>query len=101
MMSVREYAEDINKEVSLVLEKCLELDIDAKTEDDMLDEEAIIMLDNSFDEDVSDEEIEEEVALEEREMKTVKVDKKKPVKLPKKNDKKTLAQKKKDMYKSK
>ncbi len=101
MMSVREYAEDINREVSLVLEKCFELDIDVKNEDDMLDEEAIIMLDNSFDEDVSDEEIEEEVALEEREMKTVKVDKKKPVKLPKKNDKKTLAQKKKDMYKSK
>ena len=102
MMSVREYAEDINRDISLVLDKCLELDIDAKTEDDMLDEEAIIMLDNSFDNEVSDEEIEEEVALEEREMKTVKVDKKKPVKLPKKNDnKKTLAQKKKDMYKSK
>ena len=102
MMSVREYAEDINRDISLVLDKCLELDIDVKTEDDMLDEEAIIMLDNSFDNEVSDEEIEEEVALEEREMKTVKVDKKKPVKLPKKNDnKKTLAQKKKDMYKSK
>ena len=27
---------DINQDVSLVLEKCLELDIDAKTEDDML-----------------------------------------------------------------
>ena len=105
MMSVREYAEDINKEVSLVLNKCLELDIDAKNEDDLLDEEAIIMLDNSFDEvneEVSDEEIEEEVALEEREMKTVKADKKKPIKLPKKSDnKKSLAQKKKDMYKSK
>ena len=105
MMSVREYAEDINKEVSLVLNKCLELDIDAKSEDDLLDEEAIIMLDNSFDEvneEVSDEEIEEEVALEEREMKTVKADKKKPIKLPKKSDnKKSLAQKKKDMYKSK
>ena len=105
MMSVREYAEDINREVSLVLEKCFELDIDVKNEDDLLDEEAIIMLDNSFDEvndDVIDEEIEEEVALEEREMKTVKADKKKPVKLPKKTEnKKSLAQKKKDMYKSK
>ena len=58
MMSVREYAEDINRDVSLVLEKCLELDIDAKNEDDMLDEEAIIMLDNSFDE--VDEELEDE-----------------------------------------
>ena len=105
MMSVREYAEDINREVSLVLEKCFELDIDVKNEDDLLDEEAIIMLDNSFDEvneEVIDEEIEEEVALEEREMKTVKADKKKPVKLPKKTEnKKSLAQKKKDMYKSK
>ena len=105
MMSVREYAEDINQDVSLVLEKCLELDIDVKNEDDMLDEEAIIMLDNSFDEiseEAEDEEIAEEVALEEREMKSVKADKKKPAKLPKKVDnKKTLAQKKKAMYKSK
>ena len=105
MMSVKEYAEDINREVSEVLNKCLELDIDVKNEDDMLDDEAITMLDNSFDEiseELEDEEIEEEVALEEREMKTVKVDKKKPAKLPKKNDnKKSLAQKKKAMYKSK
>ena len=105
MMSVREYAEDINQNVSLVLAKCLELDIDVKTEDDLLDEEAIIMLDNSFDEiseEAEDEEIEEEVALEEREMKSVKADKKKPTKLSKKLDnKKTLAQKKKAMYKSK
>lgn len=105
MMSVREYAEDINQNVSLVLAKCLELDIDVKTEEDLLDEEAIIMLDNSFDEiseEAEDEEIEEEVALEEREMKSVKADKKKPTKLSKKLDnKKTLAQKKKAMYKSK
>ena len=105
MMSVREYAEDINQNVSLVLTKCLELDIDVKTEEDLLDEEAIIMLDNSFDEiseEAEDEEIEEEVALEEREMKSVKADKKKPTKLSKKLDnKKTLAQKKKAMYKSK
>ena len=105
MMSVKEYAEDINQNVSLVLAKCLELDIDVKTEEDLLDEEAIIMLDNSFDEiseEAEDEEIEEEVALEEREMKSVKADKKKPTKLSKKLDnKKTLAQKKKAMYKSK
>ena len=89
MMSVREYAEDINRDVSLVLEKCLELDIDAKNEDDMLDEEAIIMLDNSFDE------VDEE--LEEREMKSVKPEKKKN----KISKDKTLAQKKKEMYKNK
>ena len=105
MMSVKEYAEDINREVSEVLNKCLELDIDVKNEDDMLDEEAITMLDNSFDEiseEMEDEEIEEEVALEESSMKTVKEDKKKPAKLSKKVDnKKSLAQKKKAMYKSK
>ena len=100
MMSVREYAEDINRDVSLVLEKCLELDIDAKNEDDMLDEEAIIMLDNSFDEvdeELEDEKIEEEAFLEEREMKSVKPEKKKN----KISKDKTLAQKKKEMYKNK
>ena len=100
MMSVREYAEDINRDVSLILEKCLELDIDAKTEDDMLDEEAIIMLDNSFDEvdeELEDEKIEEEALLEEREMKSVKPEKKKN----KISKDKTLAQKKKEMYKNK
>ena len=105
MMSVKEYAEDINREVSEVLNKCFELDIDVKNEDDMLDDEAITMLDNSFDEiseELEDEEIEEEVALEESSMKAVKADKKKPAKLPKKVDsKKSLAQKKKAMYKSK
>ena len=100
MMSVREYAEDINRDVSLILEKCLELDIDAKNEDDMLDEEAIIMLDNSFDEvdeELEDEKIEEEALLEEREMKSVKPEKKKN----KISKDKTLAQKKKEMYKNK
>ena len=105
MMSVKEYAEDINREVSIVLNKCLELDIDVKNEDDMLDDEAITMLDNSFDEiseELEDEEIEEEVALEESSMKSVKADKKKPNKLQKKkNKKKNLKKKKKAMYKSK
>ncbi len=107
MMSVREYAEDINRDVKLVLEKCFELDIDVKNEDDMLDEEAITMLDNSFDEiseEMEDEEIAEEVALEESSMKNTKSNqnKKKTIKSNKKNDnKKSLAQKKKAMYKSK
>ena len=107
MMSVREYADDINRNVDLILEKCFELDIDVKNEDDMLDEEAIIMLDNSFDEiseELEDEEIAEEVALEENSMKDVKSSqsKKKSIKNNKKNDsKKSLAQKKKAMYKSK
>ena len=106
MMSVKEYAEDINRDVNLVLEKCALLDIDVKNEDDLLDEEAIIMLDNSFDEiseEFSDEEIAEEVALEEssRDNRDGQ-SKKKKIKNVKKNDgKKSLAQKKKAMYKSK
>ena len=106
MMSVREYAEDINRDVTEVLEKCALLDIDVKMEDDMLDDEAITMLDNSFDEiseEMEDEEIAEEVALEESSMKDAKSSsKKKNLKNVKKNDsKKSLAQKKKAMYKSK
>ena len=106
MMSVREYAEDINQSVQLVLDKCLELEIDVKNEEDLLDEEAIIMLDNAFDE-ISDEaeeaEIIEEVALEEDSMRdTSSKSKKKSVKNNYKNDsKKNLAQKKKAIYKSK
>ena len=104
MMSVEEYALDINQDVSLVLEKCLELDIDVKNADDLLDEEAIIMLDNSFDEiseEDFDKEIEEEVALEEQGIKSLHTEKKN-VKVSKKPDsKKNLAQKKKEMYKSK
>ncbi len=100
MMSVREYAEDINRDVLEVLDKCLELDIDVKTADDVLDEEAIIMLDSSFDEiseEMEDEEIAEEVALEESGIDS----KKKPKKVKKPDNKKAFAQKKKAMYKSK
>lgn len=99
-MSVREYAEDVNRDVLEVLNKCLALDIDVKTADDMLDEEAIIMLDSSFDEiseEMEDEEIAEEVALEESGIDS----KKKPKKVKKPDNKKAFAQKKKAMYKSK
>ena len=49
MMSVLEYAEDINKTVEEILSKCKELSIDARVEDDMLSDEDIITLDNYFD----------------------------------------------------
>ena len=48
MMSVLEYAEDINKTVEEVLNKCKELSIDARVEDDILSDEDIITLDNYF-----------------------------------------------------
>jgi translation initiation factor IF-2 len=48
MMSVLDYANDIGKNVSVVLNKCKELKIPATNEDDMLEEEHIIDLDNVF-----------------------------------------------------
>lgn len=48
MMSVLEYAEDINKKPEEVLEKCKALGIEASNKDDMLDDDAIVELDNAF-----------------------------------------------------
>lgn len=45
-MSVQDYAEDMNFTVQDVLNKCKELGIKITSKDDMLDDEAIIMLDN-------------------------------------------------------
>lgn len=46
MMSVQEYAEEMNFVVQDVLNKCQELGIKVSSKDDMLDDEAIIILDN-------------------------------------------------------
>ena len=46
MMSVLEYAQDVNKTVSEILNLCKRLNIPAFNEDDELDEEAIIELEN-------------------------------------------------------
>lgn len=103
MMSVLEYAEDINKTVSEVLKKCEELGINVKKEDDLLEEEDIITLDNAtFDE----EERLDNIALKIAEQKNIEVDNTvKKQKLKKKTEfksnKKELAQKKKEMYKNK
>ena len=43
MMSVSEYAIDINKTVEEILKKCRELSIYVSNEDDLLDDESIIM----------------------------------------------------------
>jgi translation initiation factor IF-2 len=63
MMSVLEYAQDINKTVEEILNKCKELGIDKSTEEDMLDQDDIIMLDNAFDVLGESEEIDEEELL--------------------------------------
>ncbi len=108
MMSVLEYAEDVNRTVEFILNKCKELEINVNSEDDLLDEEAIILLDNSLE---TDEEIEEayEEAFEEEEKpkapKPVKKENKekttKKVVKEEKVDKKELAKEKKAMYKNK
>ena len=48
MMSVLEYAEDVNRKVGDILNKCKELGINVNSNDDMLSEDDIVLLDNSF-----------------------------------------------------
>ncbi len=48
MMSVLEYAGDVQLEVSVILEMCRHLGISALGEADMLDDDAIILLDNEI-----------------------------------------------------
>ena len=58
-MTVKEYAQDIEKSVAEVLRKCRELGITVDDEDTLLDEEDIIELDNVVNEMVDDDEVEE------------------------------------------
>lgn len=112
MMSVFEYAEDMNKTVSEILKKCKELSIDAYEEEDMLDDEAITLLDNVFaneEETTYEENLEDiEVVVDNQVIDNDKVINKQ--KLKKKTDsakktnvnaKKEFANKKKEMYKNK
>ena len=60
-MTVQEYAEEMSYTVQDVLNKCKELGIKADSKDDLLDDDGIIMLDNTMnimdtDEELSDEE---------------------------------------------
>jgi len=48
MMSVLEYANDMNKEVEEILKMCGKLGITAQSADDMLNDDAIVELDNAF-----------------------------------------------------
>ena len=47
-MTVQDYAEDMNFTVQDVLNKCEELGIKAKSKSDILDDDAIVMLDNTM-----------------------------------------------------
>ena len=60
MMSVFEYANDMNKDVLEVIKMCGKLGISASSEDDMLDDDAIVELDNAFENLVEDTEVQED-----------------------------------------
>ena len=112
MMSVLEYAEDVNKSVAEILKMCARLGINAKGEDDYLDEEAITILDNDIANAEETEDLEYEDELIEKENSKIEeiVNNSKPKKGNKQNKnkgavnksgKKELAKKKKEMYKNK
>lgn len=113
MMSVMEYAEDVNVTVEEVLKKCKSLHIDVNTKDDMLDDEAITLLDNEMMSDTSEnvEELNEEIIEDIAEEitfnnkidadNTVKKQKLKKKNVQTKSNKKDFAKKKKEMYKNK
>ena len=48
MMSVKEYAVDVNKSIDFILNLCKEMNINVNNEEDMLDDDAIIILDNEI-----------------------------------------------------
>ena len=108
MMSVFEYAEDVNKTVEYILKKAKELNIDVENEDDILSEDDIIILDNAIDDDSEEledhiEEIADEIIKKEKietghSANKVKIKKKTEQSV---NVKKELANKKKQMYKNK
>jgi len=106
MMSVNEYAEDVNKKIEEILKKCKELGIAANSGESILKEDDIIELDNFMDALIDDEEIEElaeEIAQTEKIDidNTVSKEKVKTKKTVVKSAKKELATKKKEMYKNK
>ena len=106
MMSVEEYALDVNYSVSQILKKCKELGIKVSSEEDLLSEDDIVLLDNNLDDldEITDEQVEEII-----QNKNIKVtDDVKEQKLKKKDTtkkdfikNKDFLNKKKEMYKNK
>ena len=108
MMSVLEYAQDVNKTVNEILNLCKRLNIPVLTEDDYLDEDAITELDNLIArEDEMDLEYEEELIEKENKKQEPTTSSSKQMKQTQvtvnkaKVGKKELAKKKKEMYKNK
>jgi len=102
MMSVEEYALDVNKTVSEILKQCKRLNIEAIDGDSMLDEEAITELDNTI---AQEEDYYEDELIEKEEEKIEEIvnssKPKKQINNTNKTSKKELAKKKKEMYKNK
>lgn len=106
MMTVEEYALDVNKTVEEILKKCSDLNINANDSSYLLSEDDIVILDNA-----NYDEIEEDMALDlaEKYEKTEKINiengmNKKKKRQQKPNNiinKKEFASKKKEMYKNK
>ena len=108
MMSVEEYALDVNKSIEEVLRKCRELGISADSKDYLLSDEEITELDNFVDEMIDEEDLDELVS-EVAEIEKIDMDNvvkkqkltKKATQPVVKSNKKELANKKKEMYKNK
>ena len=107
MMSVLEYAQDVNKTVSEILNLCKKLNIPVMVEDDYLDEDAITELDNTIareeemDLEYEEELIEKENKKQENVVNNTKQKSQQPTINKVKVGKKELAKKKKEMYKNK
>ena len=103
MMTVLEYAQDMNKTVDEVIKKCKEFGISANNEDDLLDDEAITELDACFqNDDLEELEDRAEEMAEQAKINVDNVVKKERVKKQKEvPNKKDFLNKKKEMYKNK
>ncbi len=113
MMNVSEYASDVGKDVKEILSLCKKLDIRASSEEDILSDDDIIMLDNEIaNMETTEEEIEEAVESDdeeafEEELEELASNEKKEIKPSKKPIKKNIQnndnfkEKRKEMYKHK
>lgn len=116
MMSLKEYAVDVDKSIEEIISLCKKLNISSQTEDDMLTEDDIILLDNeisssnidnskeeveeNFEEEiVDDDELEKDLRIETVQDKSTLKMKKQPI--SKKKDSKDYLKAKKDLYKHK
>lgn len=112
MMSLKEYAVDVDKTLEDIIKLCEKLEIKANKEDDMLTEEDIILLDNALvsdnekledetflEEVVDDDELEKDLRIDPTISESTKKMKRQPV--SKKNDNKEYLKAKKNLYKHK